>query len=295
MNLVLLVGVACGTLVPGAETVPRSPAALLALRRNPVPRSAFAAFLVFAACHAAPPPAPVAPLPAPDEPTQPNEATPEVLHARGVAILTAAFAPDGIPSGDIFVTWTPKPELYATVTRTDSTVVSSLVSTDGVVGTAEAVWQKGRQREVHVRWTKRADTLMELRARVQAGVVHFAGVRDTALQVPALPWAIADYGMEDQLLPLIEAAAADTHTVRLAIYRPYQAKWDTIDVACRRSQGVTLATETTPDGEHFFWTITADGALVRLTRDRNPGFERRPLELTRRAADYARLSKIWGH
>jgi hypothetical protein len=159
----------------------------------------------------------------------------------------------------------------------------------------EAVWQDGRQRDVRVRWTKRTATLMELRVRVQAGAIRVTGARDTVLPVPALPWAVADYGMDDQLLPLIAAAGSDTHGARLAIYRPYQSRWDTISVACRRSQQATLVTEAAPDGEHFFWTITTDGALVKLTRGRNPGFERRPLEMTRRAADYARLSKIWGY
>jgi hypothetical protein len=223
-----------------------------------------------------------------------------------------------------FVTWSPKPDQYTTVSRTDSTVASSLVSTYGVIGTAEAVWQGGRQREVRIRWTKSSATLMELNVRFEAGVIHLAGmrdtalrapslpwtvadygredelpalagVRDTALQAPSLPWAVADYGMEDQLLPLIEAAGVHARKLRLAIYRPYLSKWDTITVACRRTQGATLATETDPDGEHAFWTITADGVLVRLTRDRYPEFERRPLELGKRVADYLRLRGLWEH
>jgi len=253
-----------------------------------------AVLVIPAACHSAPPPAPVAPPPAPVAPAQPNEATPEVLHARGVAILTL-LSGGTIPAGDIYVTWTPKPELYTTVSRTDSTVASSLVSTDGLVGTAGATWQGGRQREVSIRWTKGSATLMEVNVRFEAGVIHLAGARDTALQAPSLPWAIADSGMEDQLLPLIQAPGADTRGVRLAVYRPYQAKWDTISVVCRRMQGATLVTETASDGEHFFWTITADGALVRLTRDRNPSFERRPLETTSREADYVRLRQLWEH
>lgn len=255
---------------------------------------ACAVLVILAACHSAPPPAPVAPPPVPVETAPPNEATPEVLHARGVAVLKL-FSGGTIPAGDIFVTWTPKPDLYTAVSRTDSTVASSLVSTDGLVGTAVAVWQAGRQREVHVRWTKGSATLLELNVRFEAGVIHLAGARDTALPAPSLPWAVADSGMEDQLLPLIRAPGADAREVRLAIYRPYQSKWDTISVACRRTRGATLATETAPDGEHFFWTITADGALVRLTRDRNPGFERRPLDLTQRVADYVRLRELWEH
>jgi hypothetical protein len=136
---------------------------------------------------------------------------------------------------------------------------------------------------------------MELNVRFDSGVMHLAGARDTTLQAPSLPWAVADYGMEDQLLPLIQAAGVDARRVRLAIYRPYPSKWDTITIACRRTQGAMLATETEPDREHFFWTITADGALVRLTRDRHRDFERRPLDMSERVADYLRLRELWEH
>jgi hypothetical protein len=227
-------------------------------------------------------------------PEEPNEATPQVLHARGVAVLRLVSG-GTIPAGDIFVTWTPKPDLYTIVSRTDSTVASSLMSTDGLVGTAVATWQRGRQREVSIHWRKGSATLMELSVRFDAGVIHLAGARDTALEAPSLPWAVADTGMEDQLLPLIQAQGANTRGVRVAVYRPYQSKWDTISVVSRRAPGATLVTETAPDGEHFFWTITADSALVRLTRDRNPGFERRPLATTSREADYLRLRQSWEH
>ena len=274
-----------------------------------------AVLLVLASCHSARPPAAVAPAQ--------EQLDPEVIHARGTAIL-ACYGCRPIPAGDTFVTWTPKPDYYTTVSRTDSTVASSLLSTYGVIGTAEAVWQGGRQREVNIRWTQSSATLMELNVRFEAGVIHLAGVRDTALrapslpwpvadygrederpalagvrdtalEAPSLPWAVADYGMEDQLLPLIQAACLRTRPVRLAIYRPYLSRWTTIIIACRTAGGATLVTETEPNGEHFFWTITADGALVRLTRDRQSGFERRPLEMTERVADYLRLRELWEH
>lgn len=247
---------------------------------------AFAVLVVLAACRSAPPPAAVAPAQ--------EELSPEVIHARATAILSYGLARP-IPAGDTFVTWTPKPAWYTTVSRTDSTVASSLVSLDGIVRTAEAVWQGGLQREVSIRWTQNAHPLMDLNMRLADGLIHLAGARDTSFQAPSLPWAVADDGMEDQLLPLIEAAGVDARRRRLAIYRPHAAKWDTITVACRRTEGATLVTETEPDGEHLYWAITADGALVRLTRDRDRDFERRPLEMSARVADYVRLRGLWEH
>jgi len=256
------------------------------LERKSEPRIvALAALVVLAACHSAPRAA-LAPAQ--------EELSSEVIHARAIAILSYGLARP-ITAGDTFVTWTPKPTWYTTVSRTDSTVASSLVSLDGIVRTAEAVWQGGLQREVSIRWTQNTHTLMELNVRLEDGVIRLAGARDTALQAPSLPWAVADDGMEDQLLPLIEAAGVDARRRRLAIYRPHAARWDTITVACRRNQGATLVTETEPDGEHRFWTITADGALVRLTRERDLDFERRPLELSTRVADYVRLRALWRH
>jgi hypothetical protein len=165
---------------------------------------------------------------------------------------------------------------------------------------------------------------MSLNVRLEAGVIHLAGTRDTAVRgpslpwaaadhgvedrlpppagvldtafrAPTLPWAVADDGMEDQLLPLIQAACRRSQRARLTIYRPLTANWDTITIVCRRTRGATLVTETEPDGKHVFWTITADGALVRLTRDRDRAFERRPLEMSNRVADYVRLREVWEH
>ena len=275
-----------------------------------------AAFTILAACHSASPPAAIAPA---------TEEDPELVHSRIAGILNLESLMTGrvIPAGDTFVTWSPKPVLYTTVSRTDSTIASSLVTSSGVVGTAEAVWRGSVQRAVKIRWTQGRAILMEWNARFEGGVIHLAGARDTAfrapslpwaaanyrtedrlppsagvrdttLRAPALPWAVADYGMEDQLLPLIQAVCVRTQRARLAIYRPYPATWVTIAIKCRTTRGATLVTETEPDGEHFFWTITADGALVRLTRDRDPSFERRPLEMTGRVADYWSLRELWG-
>ncbi len=61
---------------------------------------------------------------------------------------------------------------------------------------------------------------MDLSARYEAGLIDLAGSRDTALEAPSLPWAVADHGMDDQLLPLIRAAGFHRAPQRLAIYRP---------------------------------------------------------------------------
>ena len=265
----------------------------------------------------APPPPAIAPA---------SEESPDLVHFRvaGILRLDALLTGNALAAGDTFVTWSPKPVLYTTVRRTDSTIASSLVTSSGVVGTAEAVWHGDRQRSVRIRWTQARATLMDVNVRVEAGVLHLAsardtafrapllpwaaadyggddpppppaGVRDTTLRAPAQPWAVAEYGMEDQLLPLIQAACLRTRRGRLAIYRPYVAKWVTITIACRRTSGATLVTATEPGGEHFFWTITGDGTLVRLTRDQDLDFERRPLDMTPREADYLRLRGAWAH
>lgn len=279
---------------------------------------ALAVLALLAACHSA---APAAPSVAPA-----NDESPDLVHFRVAGILHLESLTTGrvIPAGDTFVTWSPKPLLYVTVSRTDSTIASSLVTNSGVVGTAEANWQGDVQRAVRIRWTQNRATLMEWSMTLQGGVIHIAGRRDTAFRVPSLPsaaadhgvadqqpppagvlntalrtptlpWVVAEYGMEDQLLPLIQAACRHKQRARLAVYRPYSAKWVTIAIACRGIGGATLVTETKQDGEHFFWTISADGALVRLTRDRDPEFERRPLELSARFTDYVRTLHLWEH
>ena len=193
-----------------------------------------------------------------------------------------------IAAGDTFVGWWPNPVLYNTVRRTGDTVESSLVRLDTTVGTATGVWKQGRQSEVTVVWTHGDSTSVRLKAASDGRLIRLLGTQDTSFAVPSLPWVIADYGMNDQLLPLIETLPLN-QPQQITVFRPFARKWDTTTVTVRRAPDVILADFANGPGDTDHWVITLDGALVQVTRDKYPNLERRPLERTSRISDYIRL------
>jgi hypothetical protein len=213
---------------------------------------------------------------------------PQEVHDRIVAVIRRS-ATRSVAAGDTFVTWSPRPVLYSTVRRIQDRVESSLIRADGMVGSADATWQQGVQTSVQIRWTKGAEEPLTLRARIEGGQILLSGSRDTAMVIPSLPWAIADYGMEDQLLPLIDMVANRKEPQAVLVYRPYPNRWDSLTVAVEAIPGGRRATLVESEGERWTWVISDSGALVQILRSRHPDVERRPLETTARMADYVRL------
>jgi hypothetical protein len=213
------------------------------------------------------------------------------LHDRLVAVIErVAVRP--VPAGDTLVSWFRGPVLYTTVARTREHVSSSLVRNDSVVGTAEATWAEDSLRTMDVLWSRGDSVTLSFRAVVYDGTIDVRREGTHSIwDVPSGRWAIADYGMEDQLLPLLESLPEDRDE-RLAIYRPFAAKWDTVGVTVAPAEQARVVTITAADGERFRWIISPKGVIVRITRDRHPESERRPLELTSPFADYLRLRSL---
>ncbi|PYO41564.1 MAG: hypothetical protein DMD33_12700 [Gemmatimonadetes bacterium] len=211
----------------------------------------------------------------------------QYVHDRVVEYIKQS-ANRPIAVGDTFVGWWPNPVLYNTVRRTADTVESSLVRLDTTVGTAVAVWKNGRQVQVNVTWTHGDSTSLRLQVTASDGVVTFRGTVDTSFSVPSIPWAIADYGMDDQLVPLILGLSSGVSR-QVTVFRPFPRKWGVMTVSVRRTNDAIFADLVNGPGDTDHWIITLDGALVRVTRDKYPNLERRPLEQTSRMADYVRL------
>ncbi len=205
--------------------------------------------------------------------------SPAELHDAIVEVIrTNATRP--VVSGDTFVAWSPRPVLYSTVRRTGSRVESSLIRNDAMVGTAETDWAEGRPRKVHVKWTQRDSVLLERTFTVAAETIQSDAPEFGRRDVPAIPWAIADYGMEDQLLPLIAAVPTDDRPHPILVYRPFPARWDSIAVTSVRHRGWLRITLSGADKEQFFWVIGHAGALIRITRSVHTDDERVPLLLS---------------
>lgn len=204
-------------------------------------------------------------------------AIPHELRSRLVTAF-ASLAHRDLPQGDTLITWSPDPVLMSTVARSDGRVYSSLVRADGMNGTADARWGATRPTAVHVLWTRPDSTLVDLTFEVAGDSIHVQGTTDSIMAVPNGPWAIADYGMEDQLLPLLDRLPVGTTTI--SVFRPYGFKWDRSDLSVRRVVPDMLveSRDVAGTGPTFFWLIGQTGALLSITIDDAPESERRPLE-----------------
>jgi hypothetical protein len=217
---------------------------------------------------------------------------PEEIHDRIVAIMQRVVHRE-VAVGDTFVTWSPNPVLYTTVQWTNgpaagvTRLASSMSRADSLVGTADATWINGIQTSVAVKWTKPDSIVLDLRASVDGGMIHVESQVDTVMKMPMSAWAIADYGMEDQLLPVLSVLPEDTPT-DVEVFRPFAGKWDTLQFRQNTRDGARIVAVQTPDGEVFYWVVTEDNALVRITRSLHADVERRPLETSPRYSDYKR-------
>ncbi len=218
--------------------------------------------------------------------------SPQELHDR-LVVLIHKNATRPIPAGDTLVTWSPIPNLYSTVRRTPDSVVSSLVRADAMVGTAETAWRSGSPVYASVLWTQGDSTLLGVTYRQIPGALAVTGSRVDTLALPHVPWAIADYGMEDQLLPLFVRLS---HTTTVAVYRPFPAKWDTLAVASERHGSAILITvrDITGDSEEWRWVVGPSGALLRIIRSKYPDFERRPLPESQLVPAYREYGPLAG-
>lgn len=189
---------------------------------------------------------------------------------------------------DTAVTWSPAPILYHTSLVREDRAIATMCRNDGMTGTAEAHWEHGRQRDVSVRWTLGDSVLLDAVFKVEGQLIVARGGREWTRPVPTYGWAIADYGIEDQLIPLLRDVRTGTDT--LVLYRPFPDKWDTLAVTVVRRGGGVLAT-LSDSAESYWLVISSNGNILQITRSKFGDFERRPLELTSRAAEYAEFRR----
>lgn len=214
------------------------------------------------------------------------------FHDQAVSAI-AQMAGRPLTPGDTFLTWNPSPGgLVHTVRVTPTGVSSTLLRGDGMIGTAETQWRAGAVAGFEVRWTRQdaggkgIDSATTVSGVRQAGTLRVrtaGGVRSFA--VPAGPWAVADYGMEEQLIPAVRALPARAASARLAVLRPYHVRWDTVVVSVRDTAGLRLAEVMGSDKAHELMVIAPDGSLLWIFRFDQAG-ERRPLEGSARYSEF---------
>lgn len=189
-----------------------------------------------------------------------------------------------LPPGDTSVTWTHEPILYHTSNRTATEVTAGLLRNDFMSGSGTVIWADQAPISFTVTWTKPGTPLFRLNARVAEKVIRITGSRDTALAIPASHWAVADYGMDDLLLPAFDNLSSDTITV--SVLRPYSLKWDQLRLT--RNNGnpnFTIVTMLGSDDSKQWIVVKGKDHILWMRRSDQPA-ERRPLEGTKQFPFY---------
>jgi hypothetical protein len=191
-----------------------------------------------------------------------------------------------LPRGDTLVEFAKQgPILYFTVRGTADSIASCMVRNDGLVGWAGSQWTAERLTGFTTRWASPQGVQLEIRGQVVGAQVKLSGAKSDHLIVPSIPWAVADYGMDDQLVPVLLRLRGDSAQV-IAVWRPFGQKWDTLTVRRRLIDGVSLITTGATT-----WAISADRRLL-FAEDRDQSSDRRPLEGNARFAEYQRIVAI---
>jgi len=164
-----------------------------------------------------------------------------------MTVLIAQTASRPMTPGDTFLTWYPQPGVLIHTFRIDSGVIeASLLRGDRMLGTAHVEWDASRVIRFNVLWT-RADTLhanvdsaISVVGWVDTDSIRITTPSNRALPVPTIPWGVADFGMEEQLIPVWRALSSGQPARAIAVLRPYHLKFDTVSVSVRDTAGLRV-------------------------------------------------------
>jgi hypothetical protein len=205
------------------------------------------------------------------------------FHAHVVEFIrTRALRP--LPAGDTLVTWNgDHPVLFHTASRDASGARGGMLRADAMLGITDVRWQGQTPTSFTTVWIVPKQSGVDstsVRGSVSSNALRLsrAGQPDTALALPALPWAVADYGMDQLLLPAFDQLPP-TKPVRLAVFRPYGIKWDTLTVtADERRKDWRVIRWTDTKGERWTLSLTQDGHMLWLRRSEHSDDEEHALE-----------------
>jgi len=205
------------------------------------------------------------------------------IHARVTEFL-ATRSPRPLPAGDTLVSWNADhPVLFHTGSRDANGATAGMLRADRMFGWADVRWRGGRPRGFVVQWITPGSTAVD--TLNVWGTVEGTGMRisrshkpDTVLTTPNGSWAVADYGMEELLVPAFEAANESPSD--LAVLRPYALKWDTLRVSAGpNANGWRVVRWTLRDSSA--WSAVLQGShLLWVRRSDHPDNEKIALEGT---------------
>jgi hypothetical protein len=198
------------------------------------------------------------------------------FHDRVVAVLRQ-FATRPLPPGDTLVLFNPEPVLFYTAGYGSDVTRSAMLRGDGLIGTQETRWANGLVSSFSTLWTRGDSTVRRVRGTVDGRRLRLTSARDMVLALPSLPWGVADYSLEEQLAPIFLALRPQPTPQRVAVFRPFLSKWDTVSVEVRAVAGGKARLVRTANGKMRETLLFDERGRLLLARRLDIVGERRPL------------------
>lgn len=192
-----------------------------------------------------------------------------------------------LPGADTTFTFNRGVVFVHTVQHDSTHVASGMARADGLVGTADAHYQRGSVTSLSVTWTDTAATTRRISVLASHDSLHVTDVgrADTLVVAPTAWWGVADYAMGELLVPSLLAHASDTTTAPFAVYRPYPRHWDTGRANIRPLGDYLLASyRLGTDTAATFLLISRTGELLMGENSDPTGADRMPAEGTPKRA-----------
>jgi hypothetical protein len=191
-----------------------------------------------------------------------------------------------LPGNDTSMSYSTGPILLHVVDRHPEEISAAMARNDGLVGTTHARFANGLLVGYQATWTDTLSTRETKLDRVHDSlVIHDSGASDTSVAIPVRWWAVADYAMNELLVPVFLSHPADGASDSFAVFRPFPRHWD-IGVASLRPLGENLVASYRlgTDTAATYLLITRDGDLLMAENSGPTGAQRVPLPGTTRRA-----------
>lgn len=189
------------------------------------------------------------------------------------------------------------PILLHTVERQADRIRSSLARNDGTAGVAAATFAGSVITEHEATW---ADSAMMLATRrvVRRGeqLIYSRDGRDSTMIMPGPgPWAVADYGMQELLAPMLLGLPRDGSAHEIAVFRPYPGHWDSAKAVAQERGGVVLIVlHFAKLQEQEVFVFTHDGDLLFAESGGAASWRRIAVDTARQARLQAALPALRG-
>ncbi|MGH7532025.1 MAG: hypothetical protein ACREL4_01930 [Gemmatimonadales bacterium] len=200
-----------------------------------------------------------------------------------------------LPGRDSSLTVTTGPILLHTVNAVGQAIESGLAANDGSVGTALSVTAGATPVQYQTLWTAPGAKDTTALVAVHGDSLYVTGTRMHNWPVPPMPWAIADEGMEEQLVPVLHTLA-DSQSVVLPVFRPRTATWDTLNAFARYLPGgarLFVLAHGAPDTRVAI-LVDSTGALLTVEKATDPPSRRLPPAGSTRRIQLDQLFKLLG-